>query len=100
MDLLRAPIFESLVDRLLTSQTALNVSASQAVLFSQSIATIVAELFENTDIHGRLGLNDVPFKVNGIRGLVFKRVKIAQKEPRRIPDPASTPAQVSTEKGD
>ncbi|PUA19731.1 hypothetical protein [Glaciimonas sp. PCH181] len=72
--------FESLVDRLLASQTAPNVSASQALFFSQAIATIVAELFENTDNHGRLGLNQVPFETNGIRGLIFRRVKIEQVE--------------------
>lgn len=74
--------FESLVERLLAGQAATNVSSSHAVVFSQNIATIVAELFENTDIHGRIGLDGAPFKINGIRGLVFKRVKIVKKEAR------------------
>lgn len=76
--------FESLVDRLLAGQAAINVSASNAVVFSQNIATILAELFENTDIHGRIGIDGAPFKVNGIRGLVFKRTKIANKDTRPI----------------
>jgi len=79
--------FESLVDRLLAGQAAINVSTSHAVVFSQNIATIVAELFENTDIHGRIGLDGAPFKVNGIRGLLFKRAKIAKKDIRSTGGP-------------
>lgn len=90
--------FESLVDRLLISQAALNTSASQAVKFSQAIATIVAELFENTDIHGKIGLNGAPFKLNGIRGLVFKRVKIEQKIKRQNPEAIAFSAQARPEK--
>lgn len=89
--------FESLVDRLLIGQSAVNVSTSQAVFFSQSIATIVAELFENTDVHGRLGLNGIPFKANGIRGLVFKRVKISQNEKRRSPKVVSPSGRAPSE---
>lgn len=75
--------FDSLVDRLLVGQVATNISASQAVKFSQAIATIVAELFENTDLHGKVGLNGAPFKLNGIRGLIFKRIKIEKKVRRQ-----------------
>lgn len=89
--------FESLIDRLLAGQAAINVSSSQAVTFSQSIATIVAELFENTDIHGRLGLDGVPFKTNGIRGLVFKRVKITQKIKRDFSTAPSPTEQAASE---
>lgn len=75
--------FESLVDRLLAGQAAVNVSLSETVKFSQNISTIVAELFENTDIHGRKGLDGVPIKKNGIRGLIFNRIKVHQKDNRK-----------------
>lgn len=75
--------FESLVDRLLAGQTAVNVSSSETVKFSQNVSTIVAELFENTDIHGRKGLDGIPIKKNGIRGIIFNRIKVGPKDNRR-----------------
>lgn len=72
--------FGSLVERLMAGQVALNVSDTQAVVFSQNVATIVAELFENTDLHGRFTLKGNPIQVNGMRGIVFKRIKIDRKE--------------------
>lgn len=75
--------FESLVDRLLAGQAAVNASLSETVKFSQNISTIVAELFENTDIHGRKGLDGVPIKKNGIRGIIFNRIKVCLKDNRK-----------------
>jgi hypothetical protein len=76
--------FETFVERLLTAQIGINVNTAQAVKFSQSVSTIVAELFENTDIHGKSDLNGVPFKKNGVRGMVFKRITLPNKQKKNI----------------
>jgi hypothetical protein len=68
--------FETFVERLLTAQIGINVTTAQAVKFSQSVATIVAELFENTEIHGKTDLSGRPFKTNGVRGMLFKRINL------------------------
>lgn len=82
--LIEREAFDSMVERLLAGQAALSVDASKAVAFSQTVATIVAELFENTDIHGRTGLDGVPFRHNGIRGLIFKRIKLQRPKRQRM----------------
>jgi hypothetical protein len=76
--------FETFVERLLTAQVGINVSTAQAVKFSQSVSTIVAELFENTDIHGKSDLNGAPFRKNGVRGMVFKRITLPLKQQNKI----------------
>lgn len=91
--------FESLIDRLLAGQMAINISSSEVVKFSQNIATIVAELFENTDIHGKMGLDGVPIKKNGIRGLIFNRVKIPLKERRTTQNSTPNISNTSEEEG-
>lgn len=68
--------FESMIDTLLSTHTGYGVSDSKAVFFVQAIGTIVAELFENTEIHGRLGLDGKPTAKNGLRGIIFKRIKV------------------------
>lgn len=72
--------FESVVDTLLSTHTGYGIGSSKAIFFIQAIATIVAELFENTEIHGRLGLDKKPIAKNGLRGIVFKRIKILHQE--------------------
>ncbi|MBD8724695.1 hypothetical protein IFT43_15125 [Oxalobacteraceae sp. CFBP 13708] len=71
--------FETFVERLLAAQIGINVATAQAVKFSLSVSTIVAELFENTDIHGKSNLNGVPFRKNGVRGILFKRITLPSK---------------------
>jgi hypothetical protein len=68
--------FDAFIERLLAAQIGINVTTAQAVKFSQSVSTIVAELFENTDLHGKQDLRGVPFKNNGLRGVVFKRIDL------------------------
>ncbi len=68
--------FEGLVERLLAAQIGLDVDTAQAVKFSQNVSTIIAELFENTEIHGKQDLRGIPFKYNGIRGILFKRIEL------------------------
>lgn len=71
--------FDAFVERLLAAQIGINAGSAQAVKFSQSVSTIVAELFENTEIHGKHDLSGIPFRLNGLRGMIFKRVNITTK---------------------
>jgi hypothetical protein len=68
--------FESIIDLLLSTHKGYGINDSKAIFFIKSVATIVAELFENTEIHGRLGADGKPIPKNGLRGLIFKRVKV------------------------
>jgi hypothetical protein len=77
-DLITRDSFETLVDLLLSSHRGYGAADSQALFYIKAIGTIVAELFENTELHGRLGLDGRQIKKNGIRGLFFKRVKITK----------------------
>lgn len=72
--------FETFVSRLLSAQIGINAGTAQAVKFSLSVSTIVAELFENTDIHGKQDVNRIPFKTNGVRGMLFKRIQLPPKK--------------------
>ena len=70
--------FENLVDLLLSTHKGYGAANSQALFFIKAIGTIVAELFENTELHGRLGLDGRQLTKSAIRGLFFKRVKITK----------------------
>lgn len=71
--------FENFVTRLLSAQIGINVDTAHAVKFSQNVSTIIAELFENTDIHGKRDIQGIPFKTNGLRGIIFKRIDLPRK---------------------
>jgi len=86
--------FDAFVERLLTSQIGGNVGESHTVTFSQNVATIVAELFENTDFHGKKDIHGVPFKSNGLRGMMFKRIELSSR-PRRPLSARVTPTRLS-----
>lgn len=68
--------FEAIIEELVTRQVAINASTSLAVHWSSALATIVSELFENADTHGKSELSGLPIRENGIRGLVLKRTKV------------------------
>jgi hypothetical protein len=68
--------FETIIDVLLSTHTGYGIGDSKAIFFIKAVGTIVAELFENTELHGRVGLDGKLIKENGVRGLIFKRVKI------------------------
>jgi hypothetical protein len=89
--------FESVIDTLLSTHTGYGIGSSKAVFFIQAIATIVAELFENTEIHGRLGLDKKPIAQNGLRGIVFKRIKISHQE-HVLPDQSQNVSQFHRKK--
>lgn len=68
--------FETMVVDILARQIANDVERANSFSFSMALGVIVAELFENTDMHGKLELTGAPVKPNGIRGLVIKRIKV------------------------
>jgi hypothetical protein len=51
-------------------------AASQKFALAGALAVIVAELFENTHLHGRLDLAKTPIGPDAMRGLVFKRIAV------------------------
>ncbi|WP_423391462.1 hypothetical protein [Burkholderia sp. LMG 21824] len=68
--------FEAIIEELVVLQAGTAVSTSTAVQWSSALATIVSELFENADTHGKTELSGLPIRKNGIRGLVLKRIKL------------------------
>lgn len=70
--------FESIIEELVALQAANDFSTSRAVHWSAALATIVSELFENADTHGKTELSGLPIRENGIRGLLLKRTKISR----------------------
>lgn len=67
--------FEGLIQDILVGQIANISEATEAYRFSSALGVIVAELFENTHIHGRFDLSGALLKPDAMRGLVFKRIK-------------------------
>lgn len=63
-------------------------AASQKFAMAGALAVIVAELFENTHLHGRLDLMKAPIGPDAMRGLSFRRIQVTlpahQKAGRRI----------------
>jgi hypothetical protein len=51
-------------------------AASQKFALAGALAVIIAELFENTHLHGRLDLAETPISPDAMRGLVFKRISV------------------------
>lgn len=68
--------FEGLVQDILLGQLANLSETNVAYRFSSALGVIVAELFENTHLHGRFDLGGTLLKPDAMRGLVFKRVKL------------------------
>lgn len=68
--------FETLVVEALTNQLGANSSGTDIYRSASALGRIVAELFENTDMHGKLDLEGRPLGMNSLRGLIFKRVKV------------------------
>lgn len=68
--------YEGLIQDILIGQLA-NISQTTASYrFSAALGLIVAELFENTHVHGRFDLAGGLLKPDAMRGLVFKRIKL------------------------
>lgn len=67
---------ETTVLGVLSAQLTGSEAASHKFALAGALAVIVAELFENTHLHGRLDLAKSPVGPNAMRGLMFKRINV------------------------
>lgn len=68
--------YEGLIQDVLVGQLANLAEAAESFRFSSALGVIVAELFENTHIHGRFDLGGALLKPDAMRGLLLKRIKL------------------------
>lgn len=69
--------FETLVQEVLATELKATGDTAKQFKWASSLGVIVAELFENTDVHAMTDLEGTRFRTNAMRGLIFKRTKIA-----------------------
>lgn len=68
--------FETLVVDALMAQVSEPSQSSAIYGRAGALGVVLAELFENTDMHGRLDTAGRPLGEDSLRGLVFKRIKV------------------------
>lgn len=68
--------YEGLIQDVLVGQLAHLAEPADSYRFSSALGVIVAEIFENTHIHGRFDLAGAMLKPNAMRGLMLKRIKL------------------------
>jgi len=68
--------FETLVQEVLATELKATGDTAKQFKWASSLGVIVAELFENTDVHAMTDLGGARFSTNAMRGLIFKRTKI------------------------
>jgi hypothetical protein len=68
--------FETLVVDALSAQRGGSIGSATSNARVSALGVIVAELFENTDMHAKLDLDAKPLKHDSIRGLILKRVVV------------------------
>lgn len=71
---------ETTVLKVLSPQLNSAETASQKFALAGALAVIVAELFENTHLHGRLDSVNTPVGPDAMRGLLFRRIKVTLPE--------------------
>ena len=81
--------FETLILNALGPQISPSANKAGHYQYVNAIGVIVAELFENTDMHARLDLDGTPLKQNCLRGVMFKRIHIDVSPDRTVPKGAS-----------
>jgi hypothetical protein len=67
--------FEGLIQDVLVGQLGNLADTAESYRLSSILGVIVAELFENTHVHGRFDLMGAMLKPNAMRGLLLKRIK-------------------------
>lgn len=65
--------FETLVEDVLSNELSTSVD-SKKFKWATGLGGIVAELFENTDMHAMVDLQGSRFPTNALRGLMFRRI--------------------------
>lgn len=68
--------FESMAVEALTTNLPAGAAAQRVYDNAALLGTILAELIENSEMHGRLGFDGRPILGTGVRGLLFRRVKL------------------------
>lgn len=68
--------FETLVVDALSAQRRGSIGSATSYSRVSALGVIVAELFENTDMHAKLDLDGKPLKSDSIRGVMLKRVVV------------------------
>ncbi|MDP3832585.1 MAG: hypothetical protein Q8Q82_01390 [Hydrogenophaga sp.] len=82
--------FETLVVEALAAQSLSGSQAASLYQRAMALGVIVAELFENTDMHGRLDLEGKPLGSDSLRGILFKRIRVELSVLRPKPDEPKT----------
>lgn len=68
--------FETLVQDVLDTELKSTGDTAKQFKWASSLGVIVAELFENTDMHAMTDLSGARFSTNAMRGLMFKRIQL------------------------
>lgn len=74
--------FESMAVEALTTNLPVGAAAKRVYDHAALLGTILAELIENSEMHGRLGADGRPILDTGVRGLLFRRVKLMLAVPK------------------
>ncbi|MCR5882970.1 hypothetical protein LRS03_08920 [Rhizobacter sp. J219] len=82
--------FESLAVEALTTGTVTVEAAERLYKNASLLGTMLAELIENSDMHGRLDASGRPILEAGLRGLVFRRLTLPMHIPRAGKDSPTT----------
>jgi hypothetical protein len=77
---------ETLIEDVLTAQLGSSVKRKEINSRANALGVIFSELFENTDMHGRLDLMKKPLQYDNLRGIVLKRIKVKIPETKKISD--------------
>jgi len=76
---------ETLVVEALSGQRLGSPSSNAPLEKVGALGLIVAELFENTDMHARLDLEGKPVSPDSVRGLMLKRISVEVSADKRAP---------------
>jgi hypothetical protein len=76
--------FESMAVEALTTNLPVGAAAQRVYDHAALLGTILAELIENSEMHGRLGADGRPILDTGVRGLLFRRVKLVLPIPKAL----------------
>ena len=68
--------FETLVQEVLATELKATADTAKQFKWASNLGVIVAELFENTDMHAMTDLEGARFSTNAMRGLLFKRTQL------------------------
>ena len=68
--------FETLVQEVLATELQATADTAKQFKWASNLGVIVAELFENTDVHAMSDLSGARFSTNAMRGLMFKRIQL------------------------